>query len=99
MSENGISDTISRAVDRARHHAQDELPDGAETTLNLILWDDGDFSIEILHALDVPHPEIKGRECIFYHSGEGTFGYRHTEERLGWRSDRVVDERVLEVYP
>jgi hypothetical protein len=95
----GLSATINRAVARAREHAAEQFPDGAETTLQVVEWEDTDFKVHVHHGIDNGHASIKEAMQIDYRAEEGMFGFCHIEKRIVWHQDHVIEETVLEAWP
>lgn len=96
--ERAISQTVQRAADRAREHAEDHFPE-TDTTMQLLLWDDSDFSITIQNSIDNGSAHIREVQEIDYQASEGSFVYRHYETRHGWQQERLIEETILEAYP
>lgn len=61
-------------IDRMESIERDRLS-GDDTTTEVVLWDDGDYQIEVFHTVSA-YDELTFREALFYDSEDGTIKYR-----------------------
>lgn len=90
-----VDEGVLELYERAKDHA-DDLFVGEERTSNIVLWEDGDFRIEVYSGFDTRKNEMHHGEQIRYHDSEGKFVYSNFTREFGWHTDRCLKEYVIE---
>lgn len=74
MANDALTAEKLSAIERVQDVADEHLRGGSRTT-NIILWDDGDFRVDVVHGYDDVREKIVWRSSTsaFFEGGEFTY--------------------------
>lgn len=96
MNDTGDSVTSKtiRRVNKAQRLA-DEWLLGDDRYTELVLWDDGDFRVEVFHGFDSPKSVYSHGERISYKESDGDFTYEIVVNRVDKRGLSILKSKEI----